>query len=77
VGPIHERVARHEGQSPPGGKPLRETYEARNRFDETDRPVVAEYLAALEEANAGNSIPFAAFVVSSLERSIIKLIGNN
>lgn len=35
-----------------------------------------EYLAALEEANAGRSENFATFVLTSTERSILKLIGN-
>lgn len=37
----------------------------------------AEYLAALEEANSDTPIPFTAFVGSSLEHSIINLIGSN
>lgn len=36
----------------------------------------AEYLAALEEANAGRCAPFAAFVLRSIERSIRRLIGD-
>ncbi len=36
----------------------------------------AEYLAALEEANAGRCEPFAAFVLRSIERSIRRLIGD-
>jgi len=35
----------------------------------------AEYLVALEEANAGRCQPFAAFVLKSVERSIQRLIG--
>lgn len=35
----------------------------------------AEYLAALEEANAGNAERFAAFVLGSVEASIRRLIG--
>jgi Fic family protein len=34
----------------------------------------AEYLSALEEANAGRGGPFAAFVLKSVERSIQRLI---
>lgn len=37
----------------------------------------AEYLWALEEANAGRCEPFAAFVLRSVERSIRKLIGDD
>lgn len=35
----------------------------------------AEYLAALEEANGGRCLRFAAFVLRSVERSIQRLIG--
>jgi Fic family protein len=37
----------------------------------------AEYLAALEEANAGRCERFAAFVLESTERSIQRLIGED
>ncbi len=37
----------------------------------------AEYLAALEEANAGRCGRFAIFVIQSAERSIQKLIGDD
>jgi Fic family protein len=37
----------------------------------------AEYLTALEEANAGRCERFAAFVLQSTERSIQRLIGND
>ncbi|MFO0849810.1 MAG: Fic family protein [Gemmataceae bacterium] len=36
----------------------------------------AEYLAALEEANAGRAEPFAAFVLGCVEQSVLKLIGD-
>lgn len=36
----------------------------------------AEYLAALEEANAGRCERFASFVLRSVERSIHRLIGD-
>ena len=36
----------------------------------------AEYLSALEEANAGRCARFAAFVLHSVERSIRRLIGD-
>ncbi len=36
----------------------------------------AEYLSALEEANAGRCERFAGFVLRSVERSIRRLIGN-
>lgn len=35
----------------------------------------AEYLAALERANSGECAPFAAFVITSIQRSIERLIG--
>src|SRR5205085_191248 len=35
----------------------------------------AEYLAALEQANAGTVEPFAAFIIESAARSIERLIG--
>jgi Fic family protein len=35
-----------------------------------------EYLAALEEANAGKHEMFAAFIIASMERSILRLIGS-
>lgn len=37
----------------------------------------AEYLAALEQANAGQCRPFAAFVLRSVERSILRLVGES
>jgi hypothetical protein len=37
----------------------------------------AEYLAALEEANAGRCERFAAFILRSTTRSIWKLIGED
>jgi Fic family protein len=36
----------------------------------------AEYLSALEKANAGRCDPFAVFVLRSVERSIARLIGD-
>jgi Fic family protein len=36
-----------------------------------------EYLAALEQANAGKHEAFAAFIVGSMERSILRLIGGD
>lgn len=35
-----------------------------------------EYLAALEDANTGNPAPFAAFVLSSIEHSVQRLLGS-
>jgi hypothetical protein len=37
----------------------------------------SEYLAALEDANAGNTTAFASFIVRTAERSIIRLIGSD
>ncbi len=36
-----------------------------------------EYLAALEDANAGRWEVFAGFIIGSIERSILRLIGND
>ena len=36
-----------------------------------------EYLGALEEANAGRHGAFAAFIIGSIERSILRLIGGD
>ena len=37
----------------------------------------AEYLAALEEANAGRVQPFAVFIIASIERSMQRLLGDD
>jgi Fic family protein len=36
-----------------------------------------EYLSALEEANGGRTEPLAIFTIGSIERSILRLIGND
>jgi len=35
----------------------------------------SEYLAALEEANAGRLVPFATFILQCVERSILRILG--
>ena len=35
----------------------------------------SEYLAVLEEANAGRLVPFATFILQCVERSILRILG--